>query len=323
MSVSRKVLDGVGPDGIDVRQYTDPDNGVKLPSVTTVLKTRDDDKSNLYAWQDRNDGEGDNAHHEHLFWYKRNRGTLCHWYALKKLDVNLEWSEDEADSFWVLNNIDKINDDSDIFVEDSQLGEFVIDGSDHEEIHDSSPRDVLYSVLKSQHAVETWGEFYDEYGAYGTHDHYSDALTAQCKRDREHFEDVFDEIVTKLGIEDEHVLAVEEFLFNIEDGYAGQVDLVYECPETGDVVVADLKTSSGCYAKHKIQGSAYGNSVEKLLGLDVDRLEVWRIHPDSGQWAVHCHDEPTEIHTSNWWRKSFDDLLSDFMDLADDFEYSE
>lgn len=269
-----------------------------LPSVTTVLKTRDEDKSYLYDWQDRNDGEGDNAFHKHLFWYKRHRGTLCHWHALSELDPDLEWSDDEQQS------LDELK------------------AQEESEVDGDSPREVLYSLLKSQHAVESWGEFYDEYSPYLNHEDYTDGLLAQKNRDVAYFVSTFNDIREELGVTKKRVIAVEEFLFNAEDGYAGQVDLVYECPTTGDTVVADLKTSSGCYGKHKMQGAAYGNSVERIFGIECDRIEVWRIHPDSGQWAVHAPREPTDTHTSEWWRKDYDELLDDFLALAEDFEYA-
>lgn len=293
--ISRDTYDDAHEELDEVRLYKYED--LMLPSVTTVLKTRDEDKSNLYDWQDRNDGEGDNAFHKHLFWYKRHRGTLCHWHALSRLDEDLEWSDDEEQS----------------------LNELTLQNED--EVDGDPSREVLYSVLKCQHAVESWGEFYDQHQPYKNSRYYEQALLDQKDRDVDFFVETFDGICDRLGIEEEHVIAVEEFLFNDIDGYAGQVDLVYECPTTGETVVADLKTSSGCYSKHKIQGAAYGNSVEKLLGLDVDRLEVWRIHPDSGQWAVHSHDEATEVHTSKYWKKDYDELLDTFLGLSEDFEF--
>lgn len=296
--ISRDTYEGLHEDVDEIRLYTYDPTGETLPSVTTVLKTRDEDKSNLYDWQDRNDGEGDNPYHEHLFWYSRHRGTLCHWYALTELDPSLEWSDDEQQS------------------EDEILEQSA------EEVEDDSAREVLYSVEAYNHAVESWGEFYDKYPPYKNHDFYAFALEERLERDIDFFVSTFNQICEKIGVTEDDVIAVEEFLFNLEDGYAGQVDLVYECPQTGDVVVADLKTSSGCYTKHKTQGAAYGNSVEKLLDLDVDRLEVWRIHPDSGQWAVHCHDEVLDIHTSKWWRNDYESLLNDFTELADNFEYA-
>lgn len=317
--ISRDVFKGVGPNGIDVRVYSRDD--IDLPSVTTILKTRDDDKSGLHKWQDENDGEGDNAFHEHLFWNSRHRGTLCHWHALSTIG-DVPWSEDEADSDWALRNIQHIDSDDDILAEDDILGEFHVDGSDHEEVHNTTPREVLYSVLKNKDAVESWGEFYDRYGAYNGHKHYSQGLYDVVGNDIEFFVEVFDRFRNKLDIAAEDVVAVEEFLFDEEYGYAGQVDLVYE-DSKGRTVVADLKTSSGCYEKHKMQGAAYGKAVERAMNLDVDRIEVWRIHPDSGQYAIHSHDDSVSgLHTAEYWYKGFDELWEDFRALAENFNYT-
>jgi hypothetical protein len=327
--ISRDVYKGVGPGGIDVRLYTL--DGLDLPSVTTILKTHDQDKSGLHAWQDRNDGEGDNAFHEHLFWNSRHRGTLCHWNALSRLG-EVPWSEDEASSRWALANIDRLNDDSEIEAEPRhcrtcRMGEpsyddtFIVKGDDHTEVHDSTPREVLYSVLRNKNAITSWGEFYDRYGAYNGHQHYSNALLDVTDNDIQFFIEVFDRICNRLGVSEENTVAVELFLFDKEYQYAGQVDLVYE-DHKGRNVVADLKTSSGCYEKHKMQGAAYGHAVERILDIDVDRLEVWRIHPDSGQYAVHSHDASVSgLHTDEYWYKGFDELWSDFENLAANFDY--
>lgn len=296
---------GLDIDVDEVRVYWDTDTGgPKLPSVTTILKTRDDDKSNLYDWQDRNDGVGDNAHHEHLYWYKRHRGTLCHWYALKTLDPDLGWSPDEAESMYKVANVSSLS-----------------DADKHPEVHDATPREVLYSVLKAQHAVESWGEFYDRHPPDRSAGYFETELKKQYERDRDFFVTAFGHICDTLGITSENVIAVEQFLFRETDGYAGQVDLAYEDP-SGDVVVADLKTSSGCYEKHKLQGAAYGTAIERDDSIDVDtvdRLEVIRIHPDSGQYAVHTHDPQHDIHVDTYWRQSDDILWKQFSELADAF----
>lgn len=303
MDITRDEYEGVGPDGIDVRVYSRGD--VDLPSVTTVLKTRNDDKSNLYDWQDRNDGTGDVANHEHLFWYSRHIGTLGHWHALHELDPELAWTADEEQSKKEL------------------YRQFA------DEVCNDSPREVLYSVLrgdanKAGGTVSTWGEFYDKHSPYINGDYYRDELLAQAKRDIEFFVDAQLRLWSKLGVDSESVIEVEKFLFNEEHGYAGQVDLVYEDPD-GYTVVADLKSSSGCYGKHQIQGSAYGKAIELEKNTDVDRLEVHRCHPRSGEMAVHTHrDAPGKqpIHTTKYWNDGYDDLWSQFRDLAANFEYT-
>lgn len=330
--ISRDVAEDIGPDGIDVRLYDY--NGDNLPSVTSILKTRDDDKSALYNWQDENDGTGDNADHNYLFWYSRHLGTLAHWHALTNLDQSLDWSEDEAASEWALTHIDDIEDDRTYHATDDRLqstgeslnsaGRFAIDGSNHEEIHDATPREVLYSVLKEQHIVESWGDFYDLYTPHGSHDYYTDALVEKAERDIEFFTDAQSRLWSKLGLTDENLVAVEQYLFNDRDNYAGQVDLVYE--DGVDTVVADLKTSSGCYRKHKLQGAAYANAIEYSDNVDVDsvdRLEVHRAHPNSGEMAVHSSENIRAVHTDQYWDDSYETLWKEFERLADDFEYEQ
>jgi len=334
--IERDVYEGIGPDGIDVRLYQRGD--AELASVTTILKTRDDDKSNLYDWQDRNNGEGDAANHKHLFWYSRQVGTLAHWYALTELDPNLEWSPDEARSEWALYNVQNLNDSDTVHrFSDERLGHDVtVDGAKHEEVHDAGPREVLYSVLRGDKnkgggTVSSWGEFYDKYPPYRTHEFYAEKLAERAAQDIAFFVDAQKRLWRKLGlIEDgavqtERILAVEKYLFNEEYGYAGQVDLVYE-DDSGNVVVADLKSSSGCYDKHQIQGAAYGKAIELDDDLPdtVDRLEVHRAHPRTGEMAVHTHkDAPDQqaVHTTTYWRDGFDSLWSRFKRLAEEFEY--
>jgi hypothetical protein len=297
--ITRDVYDGIGPDGIDVRVYQQ--HNTSLPSVTTILKTRDDDKSSLHDWQDRNDGEGDNAYHKHLFWYSRHIGTLGHWHALHELDPSLEWSPDEAQSEGELHQ-------------------------QHEsEVCDDSPREVLYSVVKAQHGVESWGEFYDRYEPYKNGSYYRDELVAQAERDIEFFVDAQQRLWSKLGITQDEIIEVEKFLFNDEYEYAGQVDLVYR-DQDDQVVVADLKSSSGCYDKHQMQGAAYGKAIECADDVpvdSVDRLEVHRAHPRSGEMAVHTseHTDTHPVHTTKYWEDSFEELWRAFESLAVDFTY--
>ncbi len=307
MNIDRDVFENAGPNGTDVRLYWDTereDESPLLPSVTSILDTRDEDKSGLHNWQDRNDGDGDNAYHKHLFFYKRHRGTLAHWYALKTLDPSLEWSPDEAQSVWALNNIRNQH-----------------DPTTWPETHDAQPREVLYSVCKDQHGVETWGEFYDEYAPSLSASAFDDALYEQARRDVDFFVEAFDRVTTKLPLD--RVIDVETYIFDEEYEYAGQADLLYK-DSYGDIVLADLKTSSGCYTKHKLQTAAYAKAVERDDAFPVstvDRLEVIRIHPDTGQYAVHTSDNTFGPHTSTYWNRDYNDLWNEFADLATAYDY--
>lgn len=306
-SISRDVKEGIGPDGIDVRLYNY--NGHDLPSVTTILKSRDEDTSNLDDWKEKYNGKGDIPYWRHLFWYSRHRGTLGHFMCLSQLDPSLGWSGDEAQSVYEL----KYQTEEDV--------EF----ADEDENTEATPEDVLYSVQKYHGVVESWGDFYDAHGRDNDEEYYREKLVEHKDRDVEHLTQVFNYIVDALDVED--IISVEQYLFETEYGYAGQVDLAWYDHQTDEVVVSDLKTSSGCYAKHKLQGAAYGKAIELEDSIEydtVDRLEVWRIHPDSGQWAVHSHDdERSPLHTDDYWRKDFDTLWNEFRELAENFEYDE
>jgi hypothetical protein len=330
MDITRETLDGIGPDGVDVRLYTW--NGDRLPSVTSILKTREDDKSNLYDWQDRNDGTGNAADHEHLFWYSRHLGTLGHWHALHELDPDLDWTDDEARSLAALEHVGDITDDELYQFYDERLDKYVtIDGEKHEEIWDASPREVLYSAMRGDKnkgggTVASWGEFYDKHNPFKQNDYYTEALLDWAERDIEFFVDGQTRLWERLGVDQDSVIAVEQYLFNDEVGYAGQVDLVYEDPD-GHTVVADLKSSSGCYDKHQIQGAAYAEAVEysdDVAATDVDRLEVHRAHPRTGQVAAHTHrGAPGEqpVHTTQYWNEGIDPLVERFTALAEAFTY--
>jgi len=324
MDIKREMVQNVGPDGIDVREYTR--DGLGLPSVTTVLKTRDEDMSNLHDWEDRNDGEGDNPYHKHLLWYSQQLGTLGHWFALSSM-ADVPWSADEGESAYAIQNVDKLERDNNHTVYDERLGcQIPIESDRHEPVWAASPRDVLYSVLKNNYCVDSWGDFYDEYGAYYGHDHYSDGLLDKIERDIQFFVSAQQNLWSQLGVTEDSIISAEQYLHEEQTGYAGQVDLVYEDPN-GYIVVADLKSSSGCYDKHQIQGAAYAKAIERSddVAVDtVDRLEVHRTHPRTGQVVAHTHEDADglrPIHSTNWWDESYDELWKKFRVLAENFEY--
>lgn len=109
------------------------------------------------------------------------------------------------------------------------------------------------------------------------------------------------EIIESRNIIPSNVLDVECFVTNTDVGYAGQFDMLY-LDEDGNLVLSDLKTSKAVYDKHKLQLVAY----EKALNLDIDLLEVIRIHPDSETWEI-SHDTD--------WVESRDELWSRFQSL--------
>lgn len=119
-------------------------------------------------------------------------------------------------------------------------------------------------------------------------------------------EEAWEQVKRIRGIDAESVLNVECFVTNNGVGYAGQFDLLY-VDDDSNVVLSDIKTSNASrapYKKHKLQLVAYKNA----LRLDVDRLEVIIIHPDSERWKV-SHDTD--------WEESVDDLWTEFRELRE------
>jgi len=236
------------------RHYNTVKNGeeVDVLSVTTILDQMEKPQQ-LTDWQERNDGEGDNADHEHLLWYKANRGTLCHYAALSIFeDAHDEpelYSEDEAES--------------------------------EEELDNNHSPDKLYSLLKDKDLVENRDQFDEIKENIDLMDIYEE--------DIELFKNTFRTIIIQKGISQENILQIEKMFIAQPDrhGYGGQVDMVYEDPETGETVICDLKTSSAVHDKHLIQGSAYAHAL-KSEGIidDYDKVEVIRIHPDRGSFEA-------------------------------------
>lgn len=282
-------------------RWTDPDtdqrfyqDSTKEPSVTTILDIRDTDDSGLENWRQDNDGIGLNPDWKHLFWYKRHRGTLCHWHALSTLDSSLPYSDDERGS----------------------RHELYFQNED--EVADDSPREVLYSVLKDRGTVTNYGDFYEQYPPYHNSEYYRKALWNIVDSDIQFFTDSFAEIESALG---GGAIEVERYLLDHEYGYGGQVDLVYQYPD-GTTAVCDLKTSSSNRDKNKLQSAAYAKAVENDDPIDVDtvdRTEVWRIHPDSGTYTVHSHEKATPLHSTNYWYESMEDSWAEFQSLCEQF----
>lgn len=268
--------DDIGRDSDDdgLRWYTAVVDGQKVRalSVTTVLSVAlEEDMSALESWKDDHDGSGDSYHHEHVYWFSGPRGTLCHYQALSKFEHAFDesddmWGEEEAESMAKL-------------LHGPKQGTF--DDASHD------PDDIVYSILKRQGVVES-REQYQALFKDNTR------LVDIAHENTEWFKEKFDTICDHLGVDDDSIIRVEKFLVNEDTGYGGQTDMVYEDPN-GDTVVVDLKTSSSFRHKHRLQSVAYMKAVEQAdWGPDeVDRIEVWRIHPDAEEWQVHSHEIPS------------------------------
>jgi len=112
------------------------------------------------------------------------------------------------------------------------------------------------------------------------------------------------EMIRRLrGIDEDRVLGVEVYVSNRTVGYAGQFDLLY-ADRDDRVVLADIKTSKGCWDKFPVQLSAYRHAVDA----PVDRTEVLRMNPDYQQWEVHGDDS---------WIETDAQLFETFADLRD------
>jgi hypothetical protein len=138
------------------------------------------------------------------------------------------------------------------------------------------------------------------------------------EEDNEYAEGAWLEIKEERGINDDNVLDVECFVTNAGVGYAGQFDMLY-IDEDGDLVLSDLKTSKRIYDKHQMQLVAYDNA----LSLDIDRLEVVRIHPDSETWEI-SHDSDWPKNRNEIWgefvslRMSMENVEEEFKKIAEE-----
>lgn len=249
-------------DDEDRRHYQQ--NGTDVYSVTTVLdQLEDEEKDNaLHYWRKNNDGEGDNPDWQHILSYKQDRGTLAHHAAMADHyeainDGETLWSGDETQSLYRV--MDNTGDPC-----------------------------FLYSIL----ADRAWVS--DQEGYEVLQENEDIDLADVLMQDLDYFTTEYDKMAEERGINPDSIEAVEEMFVvppnHEHDGFGGQADLVYTDPENGDVVVADLKTSSAVRDKHKYQAAAYAVAVEKTDNLsfdEVDRAEIIRIYPDEEESEVY------------------------------------
>jgi len=255
------------------RVYENPDTGDQAYSVTTILdgpgeekplhKKSRDEMTGIDYWKQNNNGKGDNAYWRHILHYKTNRGTLAHYRAFNRFDHAFEeadsmWTEDEQES---LDEIQEKKDD----------------------------QQYLYSIVNDKGFVKDR----DAYDILRENEDYD--LNDIIKTDLKYVEQEFDKLCREKHIKASNVEQVEAMFVlpaNEEsghNGYGGQADLLYRDPDTGDHVVADLKTSKRVYDKHKLQIAAYAHAAEEhpeLNGHRVDRGEIIRINPDNKEVEV-------------------------------------
>ena len=278
------------------RYYTDGET--EIVSVTTVLDHLDEDTSGLDYWKGQNDGSGDAPYWQHIFWYSAPRGTLCHYQALQHFEDAFEydemWGEEEGESMAQVSN---------------GPADDAFDSYDDPDAP-TDKNEVTYSILKDQGIVESRDQ-YDALFADST------SLDDVLRDDIEWFVEKFEYICEKLGVDSDAVLRVEKFMHEPSILVAGQTDLVYE-DRNGDIVVADLKTSSGLRQKHRLQSVAYMKAVEEADWgpSEVDRVEVWRIAPSKREYEVHSHKVPEHAEEYDWFTDEHW-----FVDPYGNFEY--
>lgn len=256
----------------DRRIYENTSTGDQAYSVTTILDGPDPEpgdepvKDGIYYWKKNNDGQGDNADWEDILHYKTNRGTLAHYRAFNRFDHAFE----EADSMWT---------------EDEQSS---LEEINSKENHSS----YLYSIVKDKGFVE-------DLEGYNILKNNEDIdIHKLMQKDLEYVEREFDKICRDKHIKASNVEQVEAMFVMPENeehaGFGGQADLLYTDPNTGEHVVADLKTSKQVYDKHKLQIAAYSYAAEhhpELNGHTVDRGEIIRINPDTEEVEVYTVEQ--------------------------------
>ncbi len=275
-------------DGQELRFYTpkDEEDDLMLPSVTTILNYKDtpNKDKNIKKWENRNNGKKGNPNYKHIKFYKQKRGTLIHHKLLKKLGEN-PFGKEERQAIRGLHKY-------------------------------STDYDVVYSVLldKSEKKVSQMHNKYDYHHNKDKDDKYT--ISSIYKEDLEYCEAIFNKILKEknLLVENpnsekvyltENVIEIEKFLANTHPHYAGTCDLIYEA-SNNDIVLADLKTTSGIRDHYRTQLSAYSNATK----YDIDRREIWWMNPDTKKW---------KIEKCSKWNKKPQKRMSEFSELTEKF----
>jgi len=177
-------------------------------------------------------------------------------------------------------------------------------------------KDIVYSIGANH---------YYDYPSVRTQYDGSRTLVDILDDDINYFLDEFETLKERLGINNSSVIAVEGYVINQQHGYGGQADLLYEDPD-GNVVLADLKTSSGLYHKHRLQSVAYSKAIEDTPLYDIEnvhRREIIRINPDkhdvcvhSDTYPEHLNDEYGSVPNVDWY-----DTQQFLVDDYGNFEY--
>lgn len=285
------------PDGSEGRIYWNPDEPECLfPSVTTVTGRHESEEKEraIQGWRRKNNGKNGNPDHEHLWWYSGPRGTLVHWYIQTHfLDTDLA-SDEELDS---LTTIEDRDTDYEYVYSIAKNHDGVVDFPSEDSFYsalenDSTSVTTLTDILwdDAQWCLEAFTDLLPRTGLADVSFAESDCLTIE-KYFSKH-------------VRTENVIHVEKFVNNENPKYAGQLDFLYERPNS-DVVLADLKTTSGVYWTHRRQLEAYARALDR----PIDDMEVIRMQPDKRE---------TQLSRFSRWGDSHDELWSDFCVLHDE-----
>jgi hypothetical protein len=316
---------GEGPDDIEeIRVYYRLDDEVvPMPSVSVVKALREDaeKKEILEGWRSHYDGKSKWARpwYEDQKTFKGHRGTLVHFAILDALgdasgdtyyhDVGPDddnWGREEYYSEYCLKKWSKKAPSANC--EDPDIRAPRENRYDGEHAWDRAVRGLKWATRAFKLAVMDGVERSPHFEWHG------EGPPSEIGR-----------------LEPQHVLAVEEYVYNDVDGYAGQYDLLYEYPadEDGDfipnatesdtevtewrTVLADIKTSSGVRFDHKLQSAAYKRAIETTSppnhGRQIDECEIIRLYPD---------DEVVELSRSTEWARTLEGMEHEFLGLVDE-----
>lgn len=81
------------------------------------------------------------------------------------------------------------------------------------------------------------------------------------------------------GLSPADIIATEVPLVSFKHRYAGTVDLVYRDPESGKVVLTDIKTGKYIHWTHLAQGQAYRMAWEEENDEPIDKVSVLHVRP--------------------------------------------
>lgn len=169
----------------------------------------------------------------------------------------------------------------------------IIAGADN--YFDEVGDDRGYEEYRAEYKLKTYGEYNGD-----------DAWDKAMREVHWVYKKFTEDVAPDLGITPESTIDVERYVLDTEFGYAGQFDLLYENKD-GDVVLSDLKTSSGIREDYKLQTAAYAKALEKETGITVDKTEVIRLYPDRKEVDIQDNED---------WDRTIDSYYEQFLGLV-------